>query len=272
MGYDVDRFVSRPPEDIICVICTQVVENPVSCSQDHLYCQECLEEWLKVSYTCPVDRQTLTTDDVKHVSRPLMSILMSLQIRCVNYMNGCRFVSTVEEQAAHSTICNLEMASSQENYDDQLLKVQEVIRSRKAKRLQAPVVEEEDLDIGPSAPPSQELNILILAETGVGKSTFINAFANYVTFPTLNDAMNATELIGIVPASFIVTADGEDGGDVAYVQKKIVIKQDANEDTTEGESATQATTPYAFNLGRTLVRLIDTPGIGDTRGAKKVYL
>ena len=76
--------------------------------------------------------------------------------------------------------------------------------------------------------------------------------------------MDVPKLIGIVPASFTVTADGE--GDYAYVQKKIVVGDDANEVTTAGASATQATTPYAFTLGKTVVRLIDTPGIGDTRG------
>jgi len=34
-----------------------------------------------------------------------------------------------------------------------------------------------------------ELNILILSETSVGKSTFINAFINYLNFETLNSAL-----------------------------------------------------------------------------------
>jgi predicted GTPase len=36
--------------------------------------------------------------------------------------------------------------------------------------------------------PFRELNILILGETGVEKSTWINSFANFMTYDSLQEA------------------------------------------------------------------------------------
>ena len=111
--------------------------------------------------------------------------------------------------------------------------------------------------------PSQtELNVLLLGETGVGKSTFINAFVNYLTYSSLEEADNYGPAI-VIPVSF-VTASGNDFDE-------IVVKYgdtDANENLeNEGESVTQQCRSYIFNLNNELrLRLIDTPGIGDTRG------
>ncbi|CAF4333694.1 unnamed protein product, partial [Rotaria sp. Silwood2] len=84
-----------------------------------------------------------------------------------------------------------------------------------------------------------EINVLLLGETGVGKSTFINAFVNYLKFDYLQQA-ERDEPVVLIPVSFLITV---------------------------GQSATQQCKSYVFDSNdRLRLRLIDTPGIGDIRG------
>ena len=106
---------------------------------------------------------------------------------------------------------------------------------------------------------SNDINVLLMGETGVGKSTFINALINYLSYGTLDDALKG-ELFSLIPASFVVTDNR------TYEQKKVSIGDGSNENQQQGQSSTQACRSYVFTLGETNLRIIDTPGIGDTRG------
>lgn len=115
-----------------------------------------------------------------------------------------------------------------------------------------------------SLPKPREVNILILGETGVGKSTFVNAFINYLTFSSLDEALKAEKLHWIIPCSF--THQQHDSHDRLVSQTIHVGNDDDERDGSGGQSATQQATVYPLYFKDTLIRLIDTPGIGDTRG------
>lgn len=114
---------------------------------------------------------------------------------------------------------------------------------------------------------SNYLNILILGETGVGKSTFINAFINYLTFETLDDSMKAEKLHWVIPCSFSTQIMDRSSPDGKIEQRQIKVgSREDEQDGSKGASATQQTSVYPITIGSSTVRLIDTPGIGDTRG------
>ena len=120
------------------------------------------------------------------------------------------------------------------------------------------------LKVNKRCPADKEINILLLGQTGVGKSTFINSLANYFVHNTLDEAIN-DEMQVVIPASFSCT-------DPETFEQKVVNVGDerSREKTTEnGESATQQCQSFVFPIGDRNLRLIDTPGMGDTRGSEQ---
>ncbi len=111
-------------------------------------------------------------------------------------------------------------------------------------------------------PEKKDINVLLLGESGVGKSTFINAFVNYLTFDSLEQAVTGEPVV-LIPVSFLIT--------VTDKLEEFVVKfgdVDVNEDHNHsGQSVTQYCRSYVFDINIILrLRLFDTPGIGDTRG------
>lgn len=106
----------------------------------------------------------------------------------------------------------------------------------------------------------ENVNIMLMGETGVGKSTFINAIANYFRFEDFLAAIEE-EITLLIPTHFsIIDEDGE--------EHKFEFGNDKNETLETGKAGTQSVKTYIFPIGDTHrnLCLIDTPGMGDPRG------
>ena len=120
----------------------------------------------------------------------------------------------------------------------------------------------------PESPSSEDevINILLLGETGTGKSTFINAFANYLAFSSFQQAHDGEPTV-LIPVSFIHTSGHHfDEQTITFGECDSSNNEHFNK---HGQSVTQQCRSYDFDLpqhqGRR-VCIIDTPGFGDTRG------
>uniref|UniRef100_A0A183BVW2 G domain-containing protein n=1 Tax=Globodera pallida TaxID=36090 RepID=A0A183BVW2_GLOPA len=112
------------------------------------------------------------------------------------------------------------------------------------------------------------LTILLLGETGVGKSTLINAIVNYLKHPTFDEAIQAEEIESVIPARFCTEEYDADG---KLVQTEVFIGKKSKDECLEpGKSQTKWPNAYITpsKVGYK-IRLIDAPGILDTGGIKE---
>ena len=122
------------------------------------------------------------------------------------------------------------------------------------------VAEENETDCDHEDPPTlnnfnnkRRLNILLSGETGVGKSTWINGFVNYLALSGLEEATESKRFIWTIPVSFTVY-------DANMVERRISIGKDDNEQQETGKSATRSSQTYVFYVGDVEMHVIDTIG------------
>lgn len=106
MGYDLNRFEGEVDEELLCLICSGVLENPVQAPMcEHAFCSACIHEWLKRQSTCPVDRQAITSTQLRPVPRILKNLLARLTIQCCNAEFGCNAWVKLDALNSHLSEC-----------------------------------------------------------------------------------------------------------------------------------------------------------------------
>ena len=109
MGFDLNLFVSKPPIYLICTICTQICEEPVTCPDDHYFCRQCIESWLEMNESCPIDRSQLKMADLKH-HRTLTNWILDQDVRCRHFGHGCQAILKLETHEEHVDTCDYNLS------------------------------------------------------------------------------------------------------------------------------------------------------------------
>lgn len=69
MGFDVTRFVGETSEELICSICSEILEDPLTTECEHLFCRRCIADWLRDNRTCPIDRLYIHQRNLRQAPR-----------------------------------------------------------------------------------------------------------------------------------------------------------------------------------------------------------
>ena len=106
-GYEDHRFETKVDENLHCIICTEVLKDPVQCRRnEHHFCRNCITKQLKHSPKCPTCNDPLTVETLVRPQRFLANTLACLKISCDNSERGCRKVVELGSLATHVASCS----------------------------------------------------------------------------------------------------------------------------------------------------------------------
>ena len=107
LGYDDERFESIVDENFHCLICYNVLKDPVMCRRNqHYFCHGCITEHLRRnSHTCPTCADELTVETLAEVPRIVKTYLNKRKIRCDYEDRGCRELVQLQNLNRHVAEC-----------------------------------------------------------------------------------------------------------------------------------------------------------------------
>ena len=105
-GYDEERFVATISRNFLCLICFNVLKDPVLCPKNHhCFCRGCITKHLKNSQRCPTCADELTVESLAEPQRMIKDYLNELNIRCVYHDRGCEEIVQLQHLDQHEDSC-----------------------------------------------------------------------------------------------------------------------------------------------------------------------
>ncbi len=105
-GYDEERFVTTLNRNFICLICFNVLKDPVLCPRNqHCFCRGCITKHLENAKRCPTCADELTVETLIEAPRVIKDILNELNIRCVYNERGCQEILQLQHLDRHEATC-----------------------------------------------------------------------------------------------------------------------------------------------------------------------
>ena len=107
LGYDDRRFESIVDQNFHCLVCYNVLKDPVMCRRNqHYFCRGCITEHLRRnSHTCPTCADELTAETLGEVPRIVKTYLNERRIRCDYEDRGCRELVQLQNLNRHVLEC-----------------------------------------------------------------------------------------------------------------------------------------------------------------------
>ena len=105
-GYDEERFVTTISRNFLCLICFNVLKDPVLCPRNqHCFCRGCITKHLENSRRCPTCADDLTEETLTEPPRMVKDYLNELNIRCIYHNRGCEEVVQLQHLDQHEDSC-----------------------------------------------------------------------------------------------------------------------------------------------------------------------
>ncbi|XP_059145111.1 E3 ubiquitin-protein ligase PDZRN3-like, partial [Physella acuta] len=104
MGFDSAKFVTSVADDKKCLLCHEVLDNPVRSPCGHVFCSGCITPYVLKHGQCPQKCRALAPTDLENVL-PLREVILNLKVRCEFFDRGCKEAIRLTDLIRHAQRC-----------------------------------------------------------------------------------------------------------------------------------------------------------------------